>query len=289
MRKRKKINLIFILLFSLNLAQSPDEKNLKLELQWAGISYINPNVEISSKYPNFTKIEPHLRKLVTNKLKELESSSFNLNINPSGSFKDGSLAMLLAVDSELNSKLNKKVLQQSKCLNSYYLSMQLIIFDPSSSSILQIIPFNLRRPYLDDNACRSNSKQDLFRLSQLILNLDIYDKNEQQAYLKMSDDKMIESLIQSSEQNNSFLNPGSFFGPIMSSIKQFLTALCVPGIITKSCPFGPLTFPLSHLTMILYSSLNGVLSICGMLSCAFTDKGFASLALASTRRIGPPT
>ncbi len=220
MRKKNKFNLIFILLFSLSLAQSPEQENLKLELQWAGISYINPNVEISTKYPNFTKIEPHLRKLFTNKLKELDSSSFNLNINPSGSFKDGSLAMLLAVDSELNSKSNIKVLKKSNCLNSYYLSMQLIIFDPASSSILKIIPFNLRRPYLDDNACRSNSKEDLFRLSQLILNLDIDNKDDQQAYLKMSNDQMIESLIKASEQKNSFLNPSSLFGPIMSSIKQ---------------------------------------------------------------------
>ena len=220
MVQRIKINLFIILLVCSVFSQNEGDQKTKLNLQWSGISYINPNVEISKKYPNLTKLEPYLRKLVTNKLKELDNLTYNLNITPSGSFRDGSLAMLLAIDSESITKLNKRVVNTDKCFNSYYISMQLIIFDPSNSSILQIIPFNMRRPYLDDNTCSSNAKLDLFRFAQFILNLDIYDKNEQQSYLNKSDNKMIESLIKLSEENDSFLNPDSYFNPILSSISR---------------------------------------------------------------------
>ncbi|COW72605.1 Uncharacterised protein [Mycobacterium tuberculosis] len=66
-------------------------------------------------------------------------------------------------------------------------------------------------------------------------------------------------------------------------------SLWVPGRKVKFCPAGPCAVPRRQVMRILYSSLNGVLSICSMLSWARTDSGSASLPRASIILIGPPT
>jgi len=216
-----KQNLLLLLFFSLIHMQ--ENIPLASKIQWAGISYINPNIEVNKKYPNLSILEPHLRKLITKKISELEDLNYDLQITPSKSYKDGSLAMILAIESENITKLEINILNTPSCISTYYISMQLIIYDPLSSSILQIVPFNARRIYPDtkNGSCNSkSSKLDLFRFAQFMLNLDIENNDDIKFYMNQSSNEMIESLISISESNNLLTSSESFFNPFLLELKN---------------------------------------------------------------------
>lgn len=203
--------------------RSQETSNSLQNIQWSGISYINPNIEITEKYPNFSILEPYLRKLITKKIESIDGLKYNLLTDPSGSFKDGSLAMLLAVESETVTKLEINILNKPSCISTYYIAMQLIIFDPSNSSILQIIPISAKRIYPDEKngTCDSTtSNLDLFRFAQFMLNLDISNQDEIDKYNLLNSHDMITSLIALSDSNDNLTSNGSYFYPFFSKLKE---------------------------------------------------------------------
>jgi len=218
-----KSKFYLVLLLSLSFANPQDNIKSLPDIQWAGISYINPDIEITKKYPNLSILEPYLRKLITKKISSLENLNYNLKITPSDTYKDGTLSMLLAIDSESVTKLDINILNEPSCISTYYASMQLIIFDPLSASILHIAPFNARRIYPDKKigSCNSSSPNlDLFRFTQFMLNLDIDNQDEIKSYINQTENDMIESLIALSESKNRLSSPGSFFNPFLLELEK---------------------------------------------------------------------
>ena len=82
--------------------------------------------------------------------------------------------------------------------------MQLIIFDPSNSSILQIIPISAKRIYLmkKKELALHNIKFRSFRFAQFMLNLDIDDQDEIDKYSLLNSHD-VTSLISLSDSNES--------------------------------------------------------------------------------------
>ena len=71
-----------------------------MTIQYSGLSYVSGNSELQDLYPNTIKAEKDLRELIFSYLKDNEDLNPNLYLGTSDSFKDGTLSLIIAIDSE---------------------------------------------------------------------------------------------------------------------------------------------------------------------------------------------
>ena len=132
----KKILFILILSPSLLSAQM-----LQPTLQWAGISFVTSAVDVSEQFKHSSRLNKDLRPFLTKKLSSLDNLSVDLNTGNSERSDDGTISFLLATDTERISAGKLNVNNEIRCLSIYTISLQAIVYDQKSQSILQIIPF----------------------------------------------------------------------------------------------------------------------------------------------------
>ncbi|SVE23984.1 uncharacterized protein METZ01_LOCUS476838, partial [marine metagenome] len=132
----KKSLLIFLLVLSL-----VEAKAIGQTVQWAGISFITRATDVSEKFRHSSMLNKDLRPFLTNKLSSLDNLSYELNVGNTESYRDGTISFLLATDTERISAGKLNVNDVTRCLSIYSVSLQAIVYDQASQSILQIIPF----------------------------------------------------------------------------------------------------------------------------------------------------
>jgi len=207
----KKILKCFFLIFLINsnlFAQS---------IQYSGLSFLSQNKDSQDLFPNALILEPHLRKLIFQHLQENIQDDSPLNLSVSESFKDGTLSLIIAIDTERVAS----IFFNKKCLHTYSVGAQVIVFSTKDQAILSIQPHTARKIYTDEpieGSCKNRqSKIDLLRFSEIFYGLDI-SKSNYENYTNLDDDELINTIKTESLNNYSFASDGSFLQPIFLSI-----------------------------------------------------------------------
>ena len=206
----KIVNLILlILLINGNLsAQS---------IQYSGLSFLSQNKDTQDLFPNTLILEPHLRKVIFQHLQASIQDDSPLSLSVSESFKDGTLSLIIAADSERVAS----IFFNNKCLHTYSVGAQVIVFSTKDQSILSIQPHTARKIYTDEpmeGSCKKRRpKIDLLRFSEIFYGLDI-SKDNYNYYTNMEDAELIDSIQTESLTSQSFAADNSFLQPIFSSI-----------------------------------------------------------------------
>lgn len=162
-------------------------------------------------------LEPHLRKVIFQHLQANIQDNSPLSLSVSESFKDGTLSLIIAIDSERVAS----IFFNNKCLHTYSVGAQVIVFSAKDQSILSIQPHTARKIYTDeliDGSCKNReSKIDLLRFSEIFYGLDI-PKNNYKNYTNLEDVELIKTIQTASLNSQSFNSDDSFLKPIFSSI-----------------------------------------------------------------------
>lgn len=162
-------------------------------------------------------LEPHLRKVIFQHLQANIQDDSTLSLSVSESFKDGTLSLIIAIDSERVAS----IFFNNKCLHTYSVGAQVIVFSAKDQSILSIQPHTARKIYTDepiDGSCKNReSKIDLLRFSEIFYGLDIPKKNYKN-YINLENVELIKIIQTASLNNQSFKSDDSFLEPIFSSI-----------------------------------------------------------------------
>ena len=200
---------LFIFLFNSNL--------LAQSIQYSGLSFLSQNKDTQDLFPNTLMLEPQLRKVIFQHLQANIQDDSPLSLSVSESFKDGTLSLIIAIDSERVAS----IFFNNKCLHTYSVGAQVIVFSAKDQSILSIQPHTARKIYTDepiDGSCKNReSKIDLLRFSEIFYGLDIPKKNYKN-YTNLEDVELIKTIQTASLNNQSFKSDGSFLEPIFSSI-----------------------------------------------------------------------
>ena len=186
-------------------------------IQYSGLSFLSQNKDTKDLFPNTLKLEPHLRKVIFNHLKSNIQDESPISLSVSESFKDGTLSLIVAVDSERVAS----IFFNNKCFNTYAVGAQVIIFSTKDQSILSIKPHTARKLYRDDpvqGSCKDRRSQiDLLRFSEIFYGLDI-SKSNYKDYINLEDAEIISAIQIESLKNKSYTSDNSFLQPIFSSI-----------------------------------------------------------------------
>ena len=200
---------LFIFLFNSNL--------LAQSIQYSGLSFLSQNKDTQDLFPNTLMLEPQLRKVIFQHLQANIQDDSPLSLSVSESFKDGTLSLIIAIDSERVAS----IFFNNKCLHTYSVGAQVIVFSAKDQSILSIQPHTARKIYTDepiDGSCKNReSKIDLLRFSEIFYGLDIPKKNYKN-YTNLEDVELIKTIQTASLNNQSFKSDDSFLEPIFSSI-----------------------------------------------------------------------
>ena len=210
----RKLLLLLLLCPSLLAAQN---------LQWAGISFITRDAEVSEQFLHSYKLNKSLRPFLRRELLSLNNLNYELNLAESETYRDGTISFLLATDTERISSGKLIVNDVTKCLSIYSLSLQAIVYDQASQSILQITPFAGEVNHLDpliDNDCKNrNNELDTLRVLLFYLSLD-KTRTEQLDLLKIPFEEQVNLLLRESNDKNSLKMPNNLFGEFITSVKK---------------------------------------------------------------------
>ena len=186
-------------------------------IQYSGLSYLSQNKDTKDLFPNTLILEPQLRKVIFQHLKSNIQDDSPLSLSVSESFKDGTLSLIIAIDSERVAS----IFFNKKCLHTYTLGAQVVIFSTKDQSILSIQPHTARKIYTDNpiqGSCKDrSSKIDLLRFSEIFYGLDILKKNYNN-YINLDNGDIINAIQTESVNNQSYASDNSFLQPIFSSI-----------------------------------------------------------------------
>ena len=217
--KLKRDLALFVILFSFITIVSAQE------IQWAGLSYVTQNAEVSESFPYTSKLENFLRaQALTPNLKTLSPNlNYELSLGGRDTFRDGSLSLVLALESENINSVDFVVGDNLKCLTTYSLSLQSILYSPADQSILNIEPFFKRRMYLsnkDNNvSCKEiNPQLHLLRFLSFYLGIDLPPEKEQ-VLIKLNSEEMINTVIASSNSNELVTQANTLLGEFFASLK----------------------------------------------------------------------
>ena len=156
------------------------------KIQYSGLSYISQNADIKESYQNTLKLEANLRSLLIGHLKKNITNESILSLGVSDSFKDGTLSLIISMDTERVSS----IFFNNKCLHNFRLGIQTIIFNPKDQQILSVKPYASQKIYSDSfrgiDCNIRDKKEDLIRFAELFYGLDI-PKNTYQDYKNLSD------------------------------------------------------------------------------------------------------
>ena len=156
------------------------------KIQYSGLSYISQNADIKESYQNTLKLEANLRSLLIGHLKKNITNESILSLGVSDSFKDGTLSLIISMDTERVSS----IFFNNKCLHNFRLGIQTIIFNPKDQQILSVKPYASQKIYSDSfrgiDCNIRDKKEDLIRFAELFYGLDI-PKNTYQEYKNLSD------------------------------------------------------------------------------------------------------
>ena len=162
-------------------------------VQFSYLSYISSSGNIESEYPNTLRLNSNpnraLTKSISDILKADDPRIYNLFFGNMDSSNTGSLSLVIAIDKEriYSFKFN------NKCLSSYFISTQTILFDPRDQKILSVYPNASRRMYIDpiqEDCNQRNSTLDFIRFSEFYLGVEL--SNDQVIKnLKLSDSEII--------------------------------------------------------------------------------------------------
>jgi hypothetical protein len=186
-------------------------------LQYSGLSFLSQSIDTNDLFPNTLKLEPQIRKLIFRDLKDNIPENSPLSLAVSESFRDGTLSLIIAMDRERVASIS----YNNKCLHTYILGAQVIIFSAQDQSILSIQPHLNRKLYTDEpinGDCRNRgSKVDLLRFGEIFYGLDIL-KNDYKNYLALNDLELMAALEKESLVSKPFASQDTFLQPIISSI-----------------------------------------------------------------------
>jgi hypothetical protein len=192
-------------------------------LQWAGISFITRDIDVSEQFKHSSILNEDLRPFITKKLSSLNNLSFVLNVENAESYRDGTISFLLATDTERISAGKLNVNNEIRCLSIYSISLQAFVYDQASQSILQIFPFSGEVNHLDpliENDCKKrNHDLDTLRILMFYLSID-KSRVEQMELLKMPFEQRVSQLLNESNKKNSLQVPNNLFGEFMASIER---------------------------------------------------------------------
>ena len=164
-----------------------------------------------------------LRPFLTNKLSSLDNLSYELNVGNTESYRDGTISFLLATDTERISAGKLNVNDVTRCLSIYSVSLQAIVYDQASQSILQIIPFagevNHLDPLIDNDCKKRNHDLDTLRILMFYLSLD-KSREEQLDLLKAPFDERVNQLLKESNDENSLGIPNNLLGEFLAYVKK---------------------------------------------------------------------
>lgn len=194
--------------------------SFSMTIQYSGLSYVSGNSELQDLYPNTIKVEKDLRELIFSYLKDNEDLNPNLYLGTSDSFKDGTLSLIIAIDSERVVSLYNEI--TDKCIRTYNLGAQIITFSTQDQQILSIQPHMARKIYLDESENDSCDNLDpqlnkLRFIGDLYFGFDIPSK-DYDLYLSLSDDKLITELKKKSLETNEFSKENTFLRPILDKV-----------------------------------------------------------------------
>ncbi|MAC86101.1 MAG: hypothetical protein CMC94_04050 [Flavobacteriales bacterium] len=186
-------------------------------IQYSGLSFLSQNKDTKDLFPNTLILEPYLRKAIFQHLQANIQDDSPLNLSVSESFKDGTLSLIIAIDSERVAS----IFFNNKCLHTYSVGAQVIVFSAKDQSILSIQPHTARKIYTDEPieaSCKNRrSKIDLLRFTEIFYGLDI-SKDNYKNYTNLEDTEIINSIQAESLTSQSFVGANSFLQPIFSSI-----------------------------------------------------------------------
>ena len=115
-------------------------------IQYSGLSFLSQNKDTQDLFPNTLILEPHLRKVIFQHLQASIQDDSPLSLSVSESFKDGTLSLIIAADSERVAS----IFFNNKCLHTYSVGAQVIVFSTKDQSILSIQPHTARKIYTDE-------------------------------------------------------------------------------------------------------------------------------------------
>ena len=208
----KSLSSLFLIFVSFN--------TFSMTIQYSGLSYVSGNSELQDLYPNTIKAEKDLRELIFSYLKDNEDLNPNLYLGTSDSFKDGTLSLIIAIDSERVVSLYNEL--TNKCIRTYNLGAQIITFSTQDQQILSIEPHMARKIYVDEpkNSSCNNLDPQLNKLrfiGDMYFGFDIPSK-DYDLYLSLSDDKLISTLKMKSLETKSFSSEKTFLRPILDKV-----------------------------------------------------------------------
>lgn len=212
-------NKFFLFALSLNIASVNAQ-----DIQWAGLSYISQSADVNESFPYTSQLESTLRsKVLANNLRALAPNlSYEFTLGGRDTYRDGSLSLVLALESENINSVDFVVGENLKCLTTYSLSLQSILYSPADQSILSIEPFFKRRMYLSDKSknisCKDVSPQlHLLRFLSFYLGIDLSPDKEQELLLLNTKD-MIDVILASSNSDELFTQQNTLLGEFFTSL-----------------------------------------------------------------------
>lgn len=209
----RKFNLIIFLFVVSTLSSSEN-------VQFSYVSFISSTGAIEDEYPNTVKFNKTPNKILTNiissKLKNNDSRIYNLYFDNRDNSTDGTLSLVVAIDKERVYSYS----YNNKCVNTYFLSTQTILYDPRDQLILSSYPNESSRPYVDSYSenCSRSSKLDFIRFVSFYLGLTL-DKNQVNSLTSMDEDKIAQTLFDKSIKINS-IEKSSVLKPVISYINN---------------------------------------------------------------------
>ncbi len=178
-----------------------------IAVQYSYLSFVSSSGAVQDEYPNTVKFNNiqngSLSRFISNKLKSEDIRKYDLLFDNSDTSNDGKFSLVVAVDKEriFSFKFN------NKCLNSYFLSTQTILYDPRDQRILLVFPNATRRNYIDpaqDDCSKRDKKIDFIRFTEFYLGLDS-TKEQLNQYMNFSNAQIVESMLELSSNNKSMV------------------------------------------------------------------------------------
>ncbi len=196
---------------------------LQPTLQWAGISFITRATDVSEQFRHSSLLNKDLRPFLTKKLSSLDNLSYDLNIGNTETYRDGTISFLLATDTERISAGKLNVNNETRCLSIYSISLQAIVYDQASQSILQIIPFagevNHLDPLIGNDCKKRNHDLDTLRILMFYLSID-KSRVEQLELLQIPFKERVNQLLRESNEKNTLGKPNNLFGEFLVYLQK---------------------------------------------------------------------
>lgn len=215
--KHKKIFVIFAVVFNIESVTAQD-------IQWAGLSYVSQSADVKESFPYTSQLESTLRsKVLATNLRALSPNlNYELTLGGRDTYRDGSLSLVLALESENINSVDFVVGENLKCLTTYSLSLQSILYSPADQSILSIEPFFKRRMYLSDKSkntsCKDiNPQLHLLRFLSFYLGIDLPPDQERELLL-LNSKEMIDVVLASSNSDQLLTRQNTLLGEFFSSL-----------------------------------------------------------------------